>query len=120
LPHPHDVLFNRVYDTVLEAQLVAIAQIHEGMSGNEADGLARRAIEDAGFGQAFGHSLGHGVGLTVHEQPRLGPNVTDILTSGMVFTVEPGVYLTGWGGVRIEDLVTLENGKTRILSRVRK
>ncbi len=120
LPHPHDVLFNRVYDTVLEAQLVAIAQIHEGMSGNEADGLARRVIEDAGFGQAFGHSLGHGVGLTVHEQPRLGPNVTDILTSGMVFTVEPGVYLTGWGGVRIEDLVTLENGKTRILSRVRK
>jgi Xaa-Pro aminopeptidase len=112
--------FNKVYDVVLGAQLTAMAIIKEGMSGNEADSLARTVIEQAGYGEAFGHALGHGVGLVPHEQPRLGPNSTEPLTSGMVFTIEPGIYLAGWGGVRIEDLVVMENGEIRTLSKARK
>jgi len=115
-----DNTFKKVYDTVLGAQLAALAIIKEGMSGDEADSLARTVIEQAGYGEAFGHGLGHGVGLAPHEQPRLGPNSTDPLTSGMVFTIEPGIYLAGWGGVRIEDLVLMENGEIRMLSKVKK
>jgi len=115
-----DDTFNKVYDTVLGAQLAAIAIIKEGMSGDEADSLARTVIEQAGYGEAFGHALGHGVGLAPHEQPRLGPNSTELLSSGMVFTIEPGIYLAGWGGVRIEDLVVMENGKIRVLSKAKK
>ncbi len=115
-----DNTFKKVYDTVLGAQLAAIAMIKEGMSGAEADSLARTVIEQANYGEAFGHALGHGVGLAVHEQPRLGSNSTEPLTSGMVFSVEPGIYLPGWGGVRIEDLVVMENGKIRVLSKARK
>lgn len=115
-----DDLFNRVYDTVLRAQQTAIRMIFEGMNGAEADGLARRVIDDAGYSHAFGHSLGHGVGLAEHEDPRLGPNSTDSLVSGMVFTVEPGIYLPGWGGVRIEDLAVMEGGKVKLLSRTDK
>ncbi len=118
-PYKEDIC-NRVYDTVLGAQLAAIAMIEEGMTGEEADRLPRMMIQDAGFGKAFGHSLGHGIGLVPHEQPRLGPRSTDILTSGMVFSIEPGIYLSGWGGVRTEDLVVMENGKARVLSRARK
>ena len=119
-PGAPDDTFKKVYDTVLGAQLTALAIIKEGMSGAEADSLARAVIEQAGYGEAFGHGLGHGVGLAVHEQPRLGPNSTDLLTSGMVFSVEPGIYLAGWGGVRIEDLVAMENGKIRVLSKAPK
>ena len=115
-----DDAFRKVYDTVLGAQLAAIAIIKEGMSGNEADSLARTVIEQAGYGEAFGHGLGHGVGLAPHEQPRLGPNSTEIISSGMVFTVEPGIYLSGWGGVRIEDLAVMEGDKVRVLSKARK
>jgi Xaa-Pro aminopeptidase len=115
-----DEQFARVYDTVLGAQLTAIALIKEGMTGEEADRLARTVIEEAGFGEAFGHSLGHGVGLAPHEAPRLGPRSTDKLENGMVFSVEPGIYLSGWGGVRIEDLAVMENGKLRVMSKARK
>jgi Xaa-Pro aminopeptidase len=115
-----DATFKKVYDTVLGAQLTAIALIKEGMSGEEADGFARTVIKEAGYAEAFGHSLGHGVGLAEHEQPRLGPNSKDILTSGMVFSIEPGIYLPGWGGVRIEDLVVIENGEIRVLSKGKK
>jgi len=115
-----DDTFNKVYDTVLGAQLAALAIIKGGMSGDEADSLARTVIEEAGYGEAFGHSLGHGVGLAPHEQPRLGQNSTEVLTSGMVFSVEPGIYLPGWGGVRIEDLVVMENGEIRVLSKAPK
>jgi len=115
-----DDTFKKVYDTVLGAQLAALAIIKEGMSGEEADNLARIVIEQAGYGEAFGHALGHGVGLAAHEQPRLGLNSTELLGSGMVFTVEPGIYLPGWGGVRIEDLVVMENGKIKVLSKARK
>ena len=115
-----DDTFKKVYDTVLAAQLAAIAIIKEGMNGEEADSLARTVIEEAGYGEAFGHSLGHGVGLAPHEQPRLGPKSTDILCNGIVFTVEPGIYLPGWGGIRIEDLATMEDGKVKIISKARK
>ncbi|PIU57155.1 MAG: hypothetical protein COS88_01955, partial [Chloroflexi bacterium CG07_land_8_20_14_0_80_51_10] len=73
-----------------------------------------------GYGEAFGHGLGHGVGLDAHEQPRLGPNSTDILAAGMVFTLEPGIYLEGWGGVRIEDMVLLEEKGAHILTNASK
>jgi len=81
--------------------------------------LARAVIEQAGYGKAFGHALGHGIGLAPHEQPRLGPKSSEHLVDGMVFTIEPGIYLAGWGGVRIEDDVVMENGKARVISKAR-
>ena len=116
----HDDAFNKVYDTVLSAQQAAIAAIREGMTGEEADSLARKVIQQAGYGEAFGHSLGHGIGLAPHELPRLGPNSKEHLVDGMVFSIEPGIYLTGWGGVRIEDTVAMESGRIRVISRARK
>lgn len=115
-----DPVFQRIYEIVLEAQKEAIEGIKTGMSGGEADALARDVIERAGFGSAFGHGLGHGIGLAPHENPRLGPNSTHILKDGMVFTIEPGIYLPDWGGVRIEDMVLLEKGKVRVLSKAEK
>lgn len=115
-----DDTFKKLYDTVLGAQLGAMAIIKEGMSGAEADNLARVIIEEAGYGKAFGHGLGHGIGLAPHEPPRLGPNSADKLVEGMVFTIEPGIYLDGWGGVRIEDPVIMEKGRVREISKARK
>jgi len=112
-----DDTFRRVYDIVLGAQLTVLATIATGMSGGDADSLARTIIEEAGYGDKFGHGLGHGVGLNPHESPRLSPGSTDVLKENMVFTVEPGIYIPGWGGVRIEDMVVMENGKARPLSR---
>ncbi len=119
-PGTQDDTFSKMYNAVLGAQLAALAIIKEGMTGEQADTLARTVIEQAGYGQAFGHGLGHGLGLASHESPRLGPNSAELLTSGMVFTVEPGVYLTGWGGVRIEDVVVMEKDKPRVISKARK
>ncbi len=116
---PDDTL-RKVYDTVLGAQLTALAIIKEGMTGIEADSLARTVIDQAGYGNAFGHGLGHGIGLAPHESPSLGPRSQDRLVDGMVFTIEPGIYLTGWGGVRIEDVVVMEGGKPRVISKARK
>jgi Xaa-Pro aminopeptidase len=110
----------QIYDIVLEAQLSAIEGIESGMDATQADGLARSIIERAGYGDVFGHGLGHGVGLAVHESPLVGPTSSDTLVDGMVFTVEPGIYLPGQGGVRIEDMVVLENGKVRILTKTSK
>ncbi|MBI4233508.1 MAG: aminopeptidase P family protein [Chloroflexi bacterium] len=112
-----DERFRAVYDTVLGAQLTAIAAVQGGMTSGEADGIARSIIEKAGYGDNFGHGLGHGIGLAVHEHPRVGPNAQAVLEDGMVFTIEPGIYLPGWGGVRIEDTVVLEGGRVRSLSR---
>jgi Xaa-Pro aminopeptidase len=112
--------FKKLYDIVLGAQLGAIAIIKEGMTGAEADSLSRVIIEEAGYAEAFGHGLGHGIGLAPHESPRLGPNSPDKLADGMVFTIEPGIYLDGWGGVRTEDLVIMEKGKVREISNAKK
>ncbi len=116
---PDDTL-KKIYDIVLGAQAAAIAILEEGMSGGEADQLARIVIEEAGYGEAFGHSLGHGVGLATHEPPGLGPNSSEKLADNMVFTIEPGIYLEGWGGVRIEDLVVMEKGRVREISKAKK
>lgn len=115
-----DARFTEIYDIVLGAQLTAEELVRAGMTGEEAHMLAHRAIEEAGYGENFGHGLGHGVGLNTHESPRLAKTSEDLLAEGMVFTVEPGVYVTGWGGVRIEDMVVLENGKARVMSRAPK
>lgn len=109
-------MFQRVHDVVFAAQQVALATLKAGMTGSQVDGLARTVIEQAGYGERFGHGLGHGVGLEPHEEPRLGPSSTDALENNMVFTVEPGVYIPGWGGVRIEDTVLLTGGKASVLS----
>jgi Xaa-Pro aminopeptidase len=115
-----DETFSKIYDIVLGAQLTALATIGAGMNGDQADRLARTVIEQANYGDAFGHGLGHGVGLEAHESPRLGTNSSDLLVDGMVFTVEPGIYIAGWGGVRIEDTVVMENGKIKALTRAEK
>ena len=94
--------------------------IKEGMTGHQADRSAREVIEQAGYAEAFGHSLGHGVGLAPHELPRLGSGSEEPLTAGMAFTVEPGIYLPGWGGVRIEDTVIMEKGGVRAITKARK
>jgi Xaa-Pro aminopeptidase len=115
-----DEMFRKVYTAVLGAQTTAVATIHAGMTGEQADQLARTVIVGAGFGDSFGHGLGHGLGLEVHELPRLGARSTDVLATGMTFTVEPGVYLPGWGGVRIEDTVVIETRGLRPLTRAEK
>ena len=115
-----DDTFRRIYDIVLGSQLTAIATVKPGMSGGDADALSRGVIAAAGYGETFGHSLGHGLGLAVHEYPRVGLNSPNTLEEGMVFTVEPGIYIIGWGGVRIEDDVVLEAGGARTLSKAGK
>jgi Xaa-Pro aminopeptidase len=115
-----DNVFNRIYDIVLGAQLTALATLQPGMTGEQVDRLARTVIEQAGYKDNFGHGLGHGVGLATHEEPRLGTGSADIMAEGMVFTIEPGIYISGWGGVRIEDMVVLEEGKVRLLTKARK
>jgi Xaa-Pro aminopeptidase len=111
-----DARFGEIYDIVFEAQRNAIEKLESGMSGKDAHELAASVIDAAGYGEQFGHGLGHGVGLQVHERPYLGRTSEDTLEEGMVFTVEPGIYLPGWGGIRIEDVVVLENGRARVLS----
>jgi Xaa-Pro aminopeptidase len=114
-----DDIFNKVYDTVLKAQQAALSSVEAGLTGNQADNIARKVIEQAGYGEAFGHALGHGIGLATHEQPRIGPNSSEKLVNGMVFTIEPGIYLSGWGGIRIENNVIMEDGKVRVISNAR-
>lgn len=109
-----------IYNIVLEAQLTAIDRIKSGMTAAEADKLARSIIEQAGYGDNFGHGLGHGVGLTIHELPTLSATSSDLLGDSMVFTIEPGIYLAGYGGVRIEDTVTLKKGKVEVLTKSEK
>jgi Xaa-Pro aminopeptidase len=115
-----DTTYHRIYDIVLGAQLTAMETLQAGMNGAQVDHLARTVIAQAGYGDAFGHGLGHGVGLGAHEEPRLGPGSTSVIADGMVFTVEPGIYIPGWGGVRIEDMVVFEGGKVRQLTRAKK
>jgi Xaa-Pro aminopeptidase len=105
-----------VYDIVMQANAVASKSVRAGMKGQDADGLARRYIEDRGYGDAFGHGLGHGLGLEVHEAPRLAKAVETPLGQDAVVTIEPGIYRPGWGGVRIEDDVHLAAAGPEILT----
>lgn len=101
----------RVYDTVLQAQLAAIAAVRDGVPCNKIDAAARTLIEQRGYGGRFGHSTGHGIGLEIHETPNVSANSSMTARTGMLFSVEPGIYLEGSYGVRIEDMVVVtENG----------
>jgi Xaa-Pro aminopeptidase len=114
-----DEIFLKVFRTVLEAQQRAIAGIKHGVSSRAVDALAREYIREQGFAGKFGHGLGHGTGIAVHEAPRLSPIKDTILQTGMIVTVEPGVYLPEWGGVRIENQVVVEAEGPRILNRLK-
>ena len=103
--------FKKAYNAVLTAHNLVKEQLKSGMTGVEADAIARNYLTQAGYGKLFTHSLGHGIGLNVHEQPSLSPRGVNILKDGMVFSDEPGVYAAGEYGIRIEDTVTLHNGK---------
>jgi Xaa-Pro aminopeptidase len=105
-----------VYDVVREANARAASSVRAGMAGRDADALARDYIDRAGFGALFGHSLGHGIGLDVHEAPRLARTAEGELAEGAVVTIEPGIYRPGWGGVRIEDDVVLDADGPRLLT----
>ncbi len=108
--------FKRIYQTVLEAQERAIRSIRPGVEARKVDAAARKVIAKAGFGDCFGHGLGHGIGLQVHEGPTLGATSGTVLKRRMVFTVEPGIYLPGVGGVRIEDDVLVTSQGVKVLS----
>jgi Xaa-Pro aminopeptidase len=116
LGQPREQRLVELHAIVLEAQEHCERVLRPGMTGREGDALARDVISRAGFGEAFVHGLGHGIGLEVHEPPSLSKSRgDDILRPGMVFSIEPGIYLPGWGGVRIEDLVVLEQDGPRVL-----
>ena len=108
--------FERIYRVVLEAQTRAIAAIRPGAVGHEVDNVARAFITKAGFGRRFRHGLGHGLGMLVHEEPRLAVKNQTVLRPGMVVTVEPGIYLPGWGGIRIEDDVLVTRSGHEVLT----
>jgi Xaa-Pro aminopeptidase len=110
----------RIYEIVLEAQLAGLDAVKAGVAAGRVDEAARRVIAGAGYGDYFNHSLGHGVGLQIHEAPRLGPGQELILEPGMITTVEPGIYIPGWGGVRIEDTVLVTEHGCQILTPVTK
>lgn len=109
-----------IYGIVLEAQLAALDAIEAGKTGSEIDAISRGIIAKAGYGEYFGHGLGHSLGLYIHENPRLSPSCHDILRENMLMTVEPGIYIPGVGGVRIEDLVVVKEGGSRNLSHSKK
>jgi len=100
-----DAKTRRVYEVVRRAQEKAIQAVRPGVTGREIDAAARGMIQKAGLGKYFGHGTGHGVGLAIHEDPAISPKGKAAVEEGMVFTVEPGVYIPGWGGVRLEDMV---------------
>ncbi len=111
-----DAKVKEIYRVVLEAQLAGLARVRDGVTACEVDAAARGIIDSHGYGQYFGHGTGHGVGLAVHEAPRLAARDDTTLREGMVVTVEPGIYLPGFGGVRIEDSVVVEKDGCRLLT----
>jgi Xaa-Pro aminopeptidase len=106
----------RMYDAVLEAQLAAIAAVRAGVSVADVDRAARSVLENSGLGKFFTHSTGHGVGLEIHEPPRIAKGGTEVLQPGMVITIEPGAYIAGEGGVRIEDMVVVTDSGCDVLT----
>lgn len=109
--------YNEIYELVLSAQLTTISMIQTGIKGSVADALGREVIRESGYENNFGHGMGHGVGLATHELPRLTPMSNETIEENMVFTIEPGVYIQGWGGIRIEDMVFMEKGKPKLLGK---
>jgi Xaa-Pro aminopeptidase len=113
--------YEEIWHLVLEAQRAAEEQLRPGMSGKEGDAIARDLFAEAGYADQFGHGLGHGVGLAIHEAPRLSRLADDaILEPGMVVTVEPGLYFPDWGGVRIEDIVVVHDDGVEVLTQAPK
>ena len=112
--------FRRMFDAVREAQAAAIAAVRPGAAATDIDGAARAVLEAHGLGEAFGHGTGHGLGLEVHEEPRISRRAAagEVVTAGMVFTIEPGAYVPGVGGVRIEDDVLVVAGGCELLTDV--
>jgi Xaa-Pro aminopeptidase len=112
----------RVYDAVRDAHAAAVAAVRPGIDASAVDAAARELLRDRGLGDAFGHGTGHGLGLDVHEEPRIGKPRPDLppvtLAPNMVFTIEPGAYLPGFGGVRIEDDVLVTDDGCELLTRV--
>ena len=115
-----DEKFKKIYNIVLRSQLISIETAKDGMTGEEIDKISRDIISEEGFGEYFGHSLGHGVGLEIHENPGGGPNSKNEITPGMVYTIEPGIYIDGWGGIRIEDMVLMTDNGNKLLSHAEK
>jgi Xaa-Pro aminopeptidase len=115
---PPDPRLEEVHAVVLRAQQAALRAIRPGAVARDVDAAARAVIAGAGFGDYFSHGLGHGIGLQVHEAPAIRPNSDVVLAPGMVFTVEPGIYLPGWGGVRIEDDVLVTPDGCEVLTKV--
>ena len=115
-----DEKFKKIYNIVLRSQLISIETAKDGMTGEEIDKISRDIISEEGFGEYFGHSLGHGVGLEIHENPGVGPNSKNEITPGMVYTIEPGIYIDGWGGIRIEDMVLMTDNGNKLLSHAEK
>ncbi len=113
-----DTRFRDVVQTVYDAQQKAIESIRAGVSGKSVDKVARDYIDERGFKGKFGHGLGHGVGLAVHEKPALNPTQDIILEPGMVVTVEPGIYIPGWGGVRLENMVVVQENRAEVLNKM--
>lgn len=111
-----DERFDKVFDTVVTARDMAIDAVRAGVSGTAVDKVARDYIDRNGFAGKFGHSLGHGTGLAVHEAPRLSPIKDDALEAGMIVTVEPGIYLPDWGGIRMENQVVVRETGAEVLN----
>ncbi len=116
VPGKADKKYKKIHRIVRKAQRAGIAAIRAGITGKEVDKAARDVIADAGYGKYFGHSLGHGVGLAVHEAPRLATRANTKLKAGMVVTIEPGIYIPGWGGIRLEDMAIVRDDGCEILN----
>ncbi|MDJ0622476.1 MAG: Xaa-Pro peptidase family protein [Desulfocapsaceae bacterium] len=108
--------YRKIHRLVRQAMLQGIDAVKAGVTCREVDQAARRVIEDAGYGKYFGHALGHGVGLAVHEEPRISPKSRRKLRSGMIITIEPGIYIPGWGGVRLENMVAVTDDGYEVLN----
>ena len=113
-----DSFYNKVFNTVYDAQKKAIEAIKPGISSKAIDNISRKYIDDNGFKDKFMHGLGHGIGLMVHEKPSIGRMKDTILEPGMVFTVEPGIYIEDWGGVRLENIVAVHDDGVKVLNKL--
>ncbi|MCK5566636.1 MAG: M24 family metallopeptidase, partial [Actinomycetia bacterium] len=112
--------FRKIYDIVLQAKKLAIENCKEGIKGKDLDNIARRFITSNGFGENYRHGLGHGVGLEVHEAPIVSTDQENVLKENMVITIEPGIYIPGLGGIRIEDMVIVKKNGCEILYKSKK